>query len=234
MIQINLIPDLKAEFLKAQKIKRTVVSLSLVAVGVFAGLVVVMFLHVNVNQKNHTDNLKEDIDKLATEYSAAIDLDKVITVQKQLQALPGLHESKPLVSRLAKYLTIITPENVEITRFSLDLEEKLQISIAGNGASVADVNVFADTIKNATFRIDDDEEDYDPFSNVILENIAADDEGAIYVISFSFDEQLFTNHGDITLTVPKGDFTLSEVESPKLEADRKNDLFDTEETEEVQ
>ena len=227
MIQINLVPDLKAEYLKAQRIKRLVISVSFVISAAFVALVVLMFLHVNVNQRTHSNNLKEDIENLSSEYSSIDDLDKVITVQKQLDSLPSLHNSKPLLSRLPKYLTIITPEEVEITSFNLSFEQK-NISVSGRGEDIPAVNVYADSIKNAVYKIgSESENELTPFTNVKLNSITSDEEGSTFEINFDFDAALFTNHDDIILSVPQGDFTLSERESPSIDIEeRSNDLFD--------
>lgn len=228
MIQVNLIPDLKAEFLKAQRTRNTVVSIAFLVTGAFVTLTILMFLQVNVNQKRHSNNLTKHITELSEEYNAIEDLDKVITVQKQLGALPDLHNTKPLVSRLPGYLTRITPEQVEISDISVSFEDNL-ISIDGIADDVPSVNVFADTIKNAVFTIGDDKDNQlKAFSNVILDTIASDDDGATFEIKFSFDSALFTDHKNINLIVPEIESTLSERESPKVGDDRReNTLFDT-------
>ena len=107
MIQVNLIPDLKAEFLKAQRTKRYVMGLAVLVSGAFVGLVAIMFLYVNVWQQEHTNNLNADIQRLSAEYQGIPDLDKVITVQNQLESLPDLHAEKPLVSRIVTFLSVM-------------------------------------------------------------------------------------------------------------------------------
>ena len=263
MIQLNLIPELKAEFLKAQRTRNTVVSISFLVSGGFIALTVLMFLHVNVNQRNHSNNLQEHITELTEEYSAIEDLDKVITIQKQLESLPNLHNSKPLVSRLPKYLTILTPEQVELSDFEMSFEDE-RIIITGTADDVPAVNIYADTIKNAIYTItvehDLDEDvsrgdtietdewtgtaqqdgesgdtikvsvEKKPFSNVILDNITSDDDGATYEIIMTFDPEIFTNHDEVVMSVPEIESTLSERESPKVgDETRENQLFDTEE-----
>lgn len=226
MKQINLIPDLKSEHLKAQRTRNTVISISLLVSGGFVALVVILFLHVNVNQRNHSNNLRDHINELSEEYSSIEDLDKVVTVQRQLESLPSLHDEKPLVSRLPQYLSVITPENIELSEVDLNLEEGLA-TITGNGTNVTAVNVFTDTIKNATYKLESNPDNEErPFTNVILDTITTDDETSIFEIKLSFDPLLFTSHEKITLTVPEGDFTLSERERPKIDSNRTNDLFD--------
>lgn len=231
MIQLNLIPDLKAEYLKAQRVKRLVMSVSFIISAVFVTLVVVLFLHVNVNQRRHSDNLKGDIERLSSEYASIDDLDKIITVQLQLEELPKLHSSKPLLSRLPKYLSIITPKEVALSQLDISFEENI-ITVSGRGDDIRSVNVYADTIKNAIYKIGANSDEETPaFSNVTLSSITKNEEGASFELEFNFDAGLFTNRDDIVLSVPKGDYTLSERESPSidLDAQRNNELFDDQE-----
>lgn len=216
MIQVNLIPDVKAEFLKAQRTKRFVISISFLVCVVFIGLVVVMFLYANVWQQEHTKNLSEDIQKLSSEYQGAEDTAKIITIQKQLQALPGLHSEKPLISRLVTYLAVVTPADVvEFRALEMDFATG-QINISGSADTVTDVNVFANSLKNAEYVIGEDEETkYKPFDNVILDTISSTEDGAIFEVVLTFDPAIFINHDDINLYVPKIDSTSSEVERPK-------------------
>lgn len=228
MIQINLVPDLKAQHLRAQRLKQTVVSVSFVVTGVFVSLVVLLFLHVNVNQRRHSNHLNDDIANLSAQYTGVQDLSKIITVQKQLQTLPSLHADKPLMSRLAKYLSIITPASVKITNYEMLFEDN-SMSISGDGKDVVSVNVFADTLKNATYKVGKDGESLPAFSNVRLDSISSTDATTAFEIFLSFDPELFKNHDTITLSVPKGDYTLSERESPSVDTTKRStDLFNEE------
>lgn len=230
MIQVNLIPDLKADFLKTQRTKGLVITIAVLVCAAFAGLVVLLFIYVNVAQKEHSNNLSEDIATLVDEYRAIEDIDKIVTIQRQLESLPGLHNDKPLISRMITYLAIITPEQVEFRSIDLSFES-LQIQIAGSAAEVSDVNRFANTIKNAVYTVGEDvEREIPAFEDVVLNTINSDTDGAQFDLNFTFDLQLFSNHDEVTLSIPAIDSTSSEIERPKISTpqERESDLFDSE------
>ena len=62
MVQFNLLPDVKLEYLKTQKTKRTVLLgvISVTALAVF--IFILLFLIVNVFQKQHLANLDKNIE----------------------------------------------------------------------------------------------------------------------------------------------------------------------------
>ena len=223
MIQVNLIPDLKAEFLKAQRTKRFMFGISVLVSSAALGLVSLMFLYVNVWQQEHTNNLNADIQKLTVEYQNKTDLDKVVTVQNQLSSLPDLHLQKPLISRLVTYLSVITPKGPEYSAVNVNLET-MEIELAGSASDPAQVNKLANTVKNAVYTVDGDEETkVNPFTNVILDTITNDEDIVKFSMKFTFDDQIFNNHGSVKLVIPEIDSTNSEVNRPDVTVDIFND-----------
>lgn len=220
MIQVNLIPDLKAEYLKAQRNKRLVMGIAFIVSASFIGLVVFMFLYVNAWQAAHTNGLNGDIEELSGEYASIVDLDKVITVQKQLNVLPKLHEEKPQVSRFIDYLSIITPEGPEYSAIELDFDDST-IELIGTADDPGQVNQLANTIKNAVFTTPDIEGELSAFSNVLLDTLNNRNDKTNFTIVFSFDPEIFSNQVSVQLTVPKIDSTNSELSRPRTQ------LFDT-------
>lgn len=233
MIQVNLIPDLKAEFLRAQKIKRLVIGVSTIVTIVFVGLVTGMFVYVNVVQKNHTNNLSADIETLTKDYVGGGDVDKIVSVQRQLQALPGLLATKPEISRTVSYLSVLTPDGIEYRNYSLDLELET-MTIDGTAEEVPDVNTFIDSIKNAEYRIGDGKDRFPAFSNVVLESISTRDDDTRFSISMSFDSTIFVSPENVRLSVPEINSTQSEQARPKTSTNspaddaRENDIFEGE------
>ena len=95
MIQFNLLPDVKLEYVKAQRTKSTVISASFIAAGSAFAIFLLLFLIVNVVQRKSTSDLNKDIKKYHSQLTSTPDLAKIVTIQSQLKALPGLHEAKP-------------------------------------------------------------------------------------------------------------------------------------------
>src|SRR6056297_437977 len=144
MIQFNLLPDVKKEYIKARRTKRLIMTSSLVASAASIGVVFLLFLTVQVAQKGNISDLTDDIQSELNSLQSTEDLDQMLTVQNQLNTLPGLHQQKPETSRLFGYLTQVTPEDVTISTLSLDMAAN-SMKITGRADSLATVNEFADT-----------------------------------------------------------------------------------------
>ncbi|HEY1063867.1 MAG TPA: hypothetical protein VGE30_01055, partial [Candidatus Saccharimonadales bacterium] len=109
MIQFNLLPDVKLEYMKAERTKRMVIAISTVVTIVSIAILVVLLLVVLVFQKKYMSDLSSDITGYSNDLKATPDLDKILTVQNQLDSLTGLHEKKPDTTRVFTYIEEVTP-----------------------------------------------------------------------------------------------------------------------------
>ena len=111
MIQLNLLPDVKMEYIKAQRTRSLVLSSAIIiALGSIALLV--LLLIVGGLQKKHINDLTKDIKADTIQLQKEQDITKILTVQNQLQSLTALHEQKPAVANLFGYLNQVTPTQV--------------------------------------------------------------------------------------------------------------------------
>lgn len=151
MIQLNLLPDIKREFIRAQKIRNKVISLAiLLMVGVVGGLVVLL-LFVSGAQRFHQKLLDDQIGTKSRELSSQQDLDKYLTIQNQLDALPQLHSEKGSYSRLFDYLVRLNPappDNVRISKLTMDATGKTLL-LEGFATNYRSLNIFQKTLENA-------------------------------------------------------------------------------------
>ena len=150
MIQLNLLPDVKLQYIKARQNKRMVMSIAFVASAFFVAILVLLFVFVRIGQQEHLKNLNKDIGAKTQELKSKEGLAKILTIQSQLKSLPGLHEKKAISSRLFEYLTKLTPEKATISEVELDFIEN-KLTIKGNTSEVSTVNKFADTLKFTGF-----------------------------------------------------------------------------------
>ncbi len=120
MIQFNLLPDVKIEFLKTRARKRLIMLISAVASAVCLAVFIVLFLFVRVNQPRHMNDLNKDIKANLSKIQSTQDLDKILTIQNQLNSLPALHDKKVVSSRLIDYLTSLTPNQATISDVNVD------------------------------------------------------------------------------------------------------------------
>lgn len=150
MIQLNLLPDLKKEFIQAQKAKAMVITIAIfVTLGAFA-VSALLFVYVTFIQQFQVTLASDDIGRKMNELKTIPDVDKYLTVQNQLAKLPDLHNGKGQYSRMFEFLAVLNPSapnNVTLTELRLGTEDK-SILFTGTTASFQTLNTFVDTLKN--------------------------------------------------------------------------------------
>lgn len=203
MIQFNLLPDVKLEYIRARYRKRLIMAVSIAASGVFLVIFILLFLFVRVNQVKYMKDLDKDVKTLVEEIRKTPDLDKMLTVQNQLNSLPGLHDQKVVGSRLLDYLGQITPVQVTISDVSVDFETNT-MSIKGNADALSTVNKFADTLKLTSYVVNKKDENAakqegKAFKDVVLKsfnveknNTSNPDKPIVYELGFAFDPIIFS------------------------------------------
>ena len=128
MIQLNLLPDLKKDFIKSQKTKGLVISISIIITICSFGLSALLFVYVNFLQQVQINLVTDSIEEKETKLESITDIDKYLTIQAQLSALPELHNGKGSYDRLFDYLSVInpgSPNNVYLTTCNCQLKTKL-------------------------------------------------------------------------------------------------------------
>jgi hypothetical protein len=217
MIELNLLPDIKLEYIKAQRSRRVVISLSVLVMAAAVALLVLL-LAANALQKKHISDLSDDISSTSKKLKQQPQIDRILTVQNQLNSLTGMHESKPASSRLFGYLNQVTPDKVAISNLTVDFAEKSMI-ITGTADALASVNKYVDTLKFTEYEGGEESGNGKAFSNVVLSTfgLASDSSSgkpASYTINLNYDEKIFNIAEDIKLNVPSQVTTRSELERP--------------------
>lgn len=231
MIEINLVPDVKQELLKAQRVRISVISMAIIVGLVAAGIVVALAMWVFAVQAARdviTDNtIKSESQKL----SAVEDISNTLTIQNQLSKLPEMHDGKHIDSRIFDVLATINPpapNNVAITKLTLDSNEST-ITIEAQAANgYPALEVFKKTIEATKFEYNKDGENHSialaTSMNDSDRSYGEDASGAKvlrFTLSFGYSAELFsrsaqnavivaptkTNVTDSFLGVPQSLFT---------------------------
>lgn len=212
-VQFNLLPEVKQKYIEAQHTKRTI---SAIAVAVTAGCVALFLLMlsivygVNKLQLSSADN---SIKKYQQQLSNIPNIGKILTVQNQLNALVGLHQSKHLTSRIFPYLTELTPTNVKIGQVQMDLTADT-MELDGTADDQKAINTFIDTLKFTTYKLNNQETHKNAFTSVVESSFGVDPKGASYTLNIQFDPALFQNSDNVSLTVPALATTRSVLDDP--------------------
>jgi len=225
-VQFNLLPDVKLEYNRAQHQKRTVYGLSALACVAVLVIFIISFLSVDVLQKKLLNDANNDITNYSQKLKSIPNIEKILTVQNQLGALPSMHQNKHVASRLFSYLPEITPDKINLGKLTMDTTANT-IEFVGTSDTVETVNKFVDTLKFTTYTVQGSSKP--AFSNVILTKVDRNDQAQTtndrvsYTIDASFDPALFAAVQAVQLTVPQETTTRS-----VLNAASSNPIFNGE------
>lgn len=207
-IQLNLIPDVKAQYLQAERTRKTAIVVSAIIIAASVALVLVM-LSLVAGQKALLSSADKNIDKLSADIKNTQDIEKMLTVQSQLNTLDKLHAEKPVVSRLPDFLAKIVPSQVQINKIDVDLEQNT-MTISGTTPSYESNNKFVDTLKFTNYQLAGSEDKVPAFSNVVLTSFGKDEKGASFTVTLGYDPVLFSSSSEGIQLIPKTGVTTRE------------------------
>lgn len=213
MIQFNLLPDVKIDYIRVKRMRRLIALTSIIVtilfVSVFAVLMAIVYIYQDESIKKYETEIADNSRKL----SNTEDINKILTIQNQLGQLTKLHDSKVASYRIYDYLYQMTPSIVGLNSFNLDFKNNT-IQLMGNGDSLSTINKYVDTFKFTKFTYDKNTETK-AFSKVVLSSFSRSDKNAQFSISMEFDPLLFDSTKGIKLIVPETVSTRSETEKPE-------------------
>jgi len=203
-IQFNLLPDIKIQYLKAKRQKHLVVLASVSAIIIALTVFVLLIVTVFLLQKKNISDLNKDIKATSDQLQSVPDLNKILTVQTQLNSLTSLHDQKVVASRLNNYISQITPATVALTKFTVDFQANT-MTIAGITSDFTAVNTYTDTLKTTKYALTSGSSAQKAaFSNVVLTSFTRDTTSARFEIGLSFDPTIFQSSATgVQLVVPQ-------------------------------
>lgn len=223
MIQLNLLPDVKLEYIKSQREHGLVIAVSALAVIISLGILV-LNIGFGQLQKKHLNDVSADIISKSHKLQSQPQITKILTVQNQLKSLTSLHDSKPASDRMFGYLNQLTP--VEVSISSLDTDFTTQtVTITGSAKALSDVNRYVDTLKFTNYTSKSVTTATRAFSNVVLTSFSVtsgsttNSQPANYSITLNYDPIIFTTTDTVKLNVLSQVTTRSEISQP-------NNLFE--------
>lgn len=144
MIEINLVPDVKQELLKAQRIRTAVISVTIIVGIVSVGIVVLLAFYLFGVQTVRNNIADGQIAASMAKLNEVDDLSNTLTIQNQLSKLTDMHRNKNIDSRFFEILTAINPpkpNDIVVSAAKIDADTKT-ITIEGqasNGYEAADL-----------------------------------------------------------------------------------------------
>lgn len=203
MIEINLVPDIKQELIKAQRIRSTVIVGSIIVGTISISIVTMLAVYVFTAQTFRSNNADGDIKKYSELLIGVPDLPKTLTIQNQLTKINDINNNKKIDSRIFDFLVATNPKapnNINVSSLTIDSDNG-QIIVEGQALnSYAAVEVYRKTIEGAKVKFTDasgEQQEIIIASDVRTSNTSyADDSSGIkvlrFTISFVYAEELFS------------------------------------------
>lgn len=206
MIEINLVPDVKLEYIRTRVMRNFVVSVSIMAGVAFVG--VALLLGVVYGGQLVMGSAKDKTIKTeSTKLLAITDIDKTVTVQRQLSNIEQQHDEKLITSRLFDSIMAINPSapnQITVSTLKLNPSEKM-VTIEGSATSgFLALEIFKKSLINTYVQVGSDDSDQQPLATDFISRdtrFGENSEGQ-RVLAFSF-----------TFTYPEALFAVSNSES---------------------
>lgn len=199
MVQFNLLPDIKLQYIKTQRTKHLATFIATLSGLIAVGLLLFSMFVVYIVQKQYIKALNNDIKKYSQSLKKTPDLNKMLTVQNQLNRLTELHEKKGQTSRVFGYLQQTTPDKISLNKLRLDYGDN-SLSLTGAAPNLDEVKVYANALKAAQYTVGDSSE-VPAFKDVVLSSFSRDDKGVTFTITAKFDPVLFDLTQNVQLKV---------------------------------
>ena len=219
MLELNLLPNVKINYLKTQKLKHSIVSICIILSLVFVILFGGFMYYVYMFQKAEINNQNAKITSYIAQIKSNKDLNKILTVQNQLNSLPGIEANTTVPSRLFGFMSQLTPTNATISDLNVDLTSNT-ITINGSANNLGTVNQFVDTLKFTTYQSGSSSHGKLAFNAVVLSsfsyssNSSSVSNPAQYTITFNYDPNLLSDANNVSLVVPHLTTTRSIINQP--------------------
>ena len=215
MIEINLLPNVKRELLKTRAMRNRVISISFLVGGASIAAVVVLALILGSQiaaEAVQGGVIKDRSDKLM----AVEDLNKVVTIQRQLTKINEQHSGKKINSRVFDVVTAVNPvapNNVSFSDIKVNPESK---TITLEGSAVNGYSAL-ETLKKTILNTKVQTTDGDKSSEVSLTKEIKDGDTSFgensegkkvlqFSFSFEYAEELLApaNNGTVSVLTPTG------------------------------
>jgi Tfp pilus assembly protein PilN len=158
MIEINLIPDVKQELLKAERSRALVISGSILTCIIAGGIVVLLVIYIYGIQFGRGILADNSIKSGSAELAKVEDLSKMLTIQNQINKIDVINDTKEVDSRLFDVLSAVippAPNEVRISTVSVNKEEST-ITLEGQTNAYDSMEVFKKTIDSSVIVYNED------------------------------------------------------------------------------
>lgn len=239
MIEINLVPDVKQELIKAQRVRSSVITASILISIASAAIVTILAIYVFAIQSVRGSIDDAAIKSESGKLTSVEDLSKTLTIQNQLTKISSLNDQKKIDSRIFDVLGAVippAPNNIQVSNLTLDSDTgTIVIEGQAPSGSYDTVETFKKTVEGAKVEFldaDDKKQQVEMASNVDISNtsLGEDSSGAKvlrFTLTFEYAQELFSpdSKNVKVIITTDGNVTDSYLGIPKsIFADRATDV----------
>ncbi len=214
MIEINLIPDVKQELLKAQRQRAVVISGS-ITVGIIAlAAVALLLVYIFGAQTVRGALLDQGITDQNKELSQVQGLSEMLTLQNQITVINQQADARVINSRMFEFLDAVVPQEPNQVRFSnvnVNAETKT-ISLEGQTLRYESMEIFKKTLQRSVvlYKDGDQELEAPAVSDISIGEVSYGEDTAgqrvvRFKVSFVYAEELFSSKNSFVAVVVKSD-----------------------------
>ncbi len=123
--EINLVPEVKAQMIKTQKVRNIVLFACIVVSAISVGAVIILF-GVKSGQDIAMSNQDKKLETMSAKLLGYDELDDLVAIQGQLAGLSDIANNKKILSRTFAALGVMMPEgedSVQLSELRVNLDE---------------------------------------------------------------------------------------------------------------
>lgn len=124
--EINLVPDIKNEMIKALKL-RNYIFFACIVIAIASVVVTLIFVLISGGQRIAIESKKEAINELSAKLNSYSDLNDFLTIKNQLDGISNLTSNKQVLSRTFNILTALLPTGADTITIS-----ELNVNLTNN------------------------------------------------------------------------------------------------------
>ncbi len=115
--EVNLVPDVKMQMIKAQKMRNLVLFICIVVSVASIGVVLVLF-SIKSGQDIAMSTQDAKMEKMSEKLNGYQELGDLVTIQRQLEMISRLQADRPVLSRVFGAVAVVLPQGNDLVKIS--------------------------------------------------------------------------------------------------------------------
>lgn len=141
--EINLVPDIKGEMIKALKLRNLIFFICIVVAAASIGMILIVGSIVG-GQSLALEGKKDVLASMSNKVNSYNDLSDFLTIQNQVNKISTITDEKVLSSRIFNFISVLNPTNGDTVKFSEMNLNMAEATLTVEAQANAEVSPFID------------------------------------------------------------------------------------------